>query len=494
MRVLFFLVLFSVSLAVAEGIEVETENVVKEKEILKIQNAKIPVSTVIEQSPIQTTEKFSIEAFNYEEYAYSNSKKTEVGDQVELTTRFRYQFNENGWASLGFSTVPEENRFENKTSDFEVRAGYNFKKLFVQVDLTLNTTDEEGGTTVGPDLDSENSFITYRFTDDLQLTFFPFNFDSSVGVEFNTDEVARVLFVDNAPSVINPTPNEDDRLISKTIPGFELRYSQINKRGYGNSFYAGVGTATYLYPNDPSFDITRSSNALNWSRNESVGYKAGAVSRGMNHFLSLQYVGHTEDEETGSLLRSAASLYSLNRLGGKFMVEFEATASEAGSQPYRLNSSRDWFETGSPIGVDPFQRVYRDRDGNIQDWVGEWGWATSLRAGIIRKGYTPYLSYKYHDENFVFRERESAHLLRTARETGSHGGLHRVGFGAYLYKGNFIVNPRFEYLIAQNDVFSDRNAVTDSQIISGFTDTDFSFFLGVSYFFDKRTGPRTFRL
>ena len=114
--------------------------------------------------------------------------------------------------------------------------------------------------------------------------------------------------------------------------------------------------------------------------------------------------------------------------------------------------------------------------------------------GMAQEGFTPYLSYKFQDENFVYRDRESAHILRTNDDAQSHGGLHRLGFGAYIYKDNFIINPRFEYLIASNDVFSDRNDITQERIVSGYKNQDFYVFINVAYFYDKRTGPRTFRL
>ena len=451
------------------------------------------VSTVLDQSPIQTEEKFVVELFNYEEYAYSQSKKTEIGDQLRLTSRFRYQFNENGWVSAGFSTRPEQNRFDNVTSQFELRSGYRYKQFKAQIDLELNTSDDQGGITFGPDLDSENTFLMYNISNKLQVLFYPFNFNGEVGVEFNTNDVTRIYFVDGAPAVINNPPTENERLGMKTIPGFELRYNDFNEESKGKSFYVGLGSASYLFPNDPDFDITTAAGATSWSRQEDIGYKFGALLTSKNTFTSFQFVGHTDDAQTGSLLKSAASFYSLNRFG-RVMLEVEGTASEGGSNPYRLNRSFDWFETQGPLGADIQQRVYKDTAGNLHNWVGEWGYATSLKLGLVQKDYTPYLSYKYQDENFVFRDRESAHLLRTNDESESHGGLHRVGFGAYFYKDNFIINPRFEYLIASNDVFSDRNSITEERIVSGFRSQDFFVFINVAYFYDKRTGPRTFRL
>ncbi len=451
------------------------------------------VSTVLDQSPAQTDEKFTVELLNYEEYGYSQSKKTEIGDQLKLTSRFRYQFSDSGWVSAGFSTRPEQNRFANKTSQFEVRSGYNFDSFRLQIDLELNTSDNDGGITFGPDLDSENTFLLYNFDDNYQLIFYPFNFNGEVGVEFNTNDVTRIYFIDGAPSVINNPPTENERLAMKTIPGFELRYNDFDNDHKGKSFYAGLGVASYLYPNDPGFDITTAVGATNWSRQEDIGYKFGALLTGKNNFTSLQYVGHTNDLETGSLLKSAASLYTLNRVG-RFMFEFEGTASEGGARPYRLNSSFSWFETSGTLGADIRQRVFSDTGNNPHSWVGEWGYAGSIKAGMVQDGYTPYLSYKYFDENFVFRGRESAHTLRTNDESESHGGLHSIGVGAYIYKGNFIINPRFEYLIANNDVFSDRNDITEENIVNGFSNQDFFVFINVAYFFNERTGPRTFRL
>ncbi len=453
-----------------------------------------PVSTVLDQSPVKTQEKFLMELFNYEEVGYSQSKKTEIGDQVKLTSRFRYQFNEHGWTSIGFTTLPDQNRFDNKTSQFELRAGYNLGAFIGQIDLDLNTNDDEGGITFGPDLDSENTFLSYTFNEKYQILFFPFNFNGRVGVEFGTNDVTRIFFVDGTPSNILVTPNPEDRVAMKTIPGLELRYFDFddeNKQGV--TAYVGLGSASYLYPNDPDFEITDTASGSSWARREDIGYKFGGLFRNPDNFISFQFVGHTEDKETGSLLKSAASIYSLNRVG-QFMIEAEGVATEGGAQPYRLDRSTNWFQISDPIGADSQQRVYKDRNGELQNWVGEWGFATSFKFGLIQKDYTPYLSYKYQDENFIFRDRESAHNLRTADESNSHGGLHRIGFGAYFYKDNFIINPRFEYLLASNDVFSKRNDVTEEAIASRFTNRDFLIFINVAYFFDKRTGPRTFRL
>ena len=97
-------------------------------------------------------------------------------------------------------------------------------------------------------------------------------------------------------------------------------------------------------------------------------------------------------------------------------------------------------------------------------------------------------------EDFVYSSRISAHNLRTNDLSESHGGLHGFGLGAFLYTGNFIINPRFEYLAASNDVFTDSGDLRQTEQDRNLTSNDFSLFVNVSYFFNRRTGPRTFRL
>jgi hypothetical protein len=459
----------------------------------------IPVSNVLDQSVQYTDQKLSLELFSYEEYVYSQSRKAEIGDQIELTSRFRYQISDEAWMSLGFRTDPSSDRFDNKTSDFELRAGYNFGDLIAQIDLSLNTNDDDGGISIGFDIDSENTFLRYMINENFQFTFFPLNFDGEVGVEFKTGDVTRIYYVDGTPSniTLNPDPNDPaERIASKTIPGFELRYADVKDSKNVKALYVGFGAASYEYPNDPGFDITQTSTGNTWARRETLGYKFGGILRTPQAFSSLQFVGHSEDRETGALLKNGASVYSLFDIGSKFISEVEVTASEGGSQPYRISRTESWFDRGNgdPILSQTSQRVYKDNDGNLQNWVGKWGSAASLKLGLKREGYTPYFSYKFQDKNFVFSSRTSAHVLRTNNQGESHGGLHRIGFGAYFYNNNFIINPRFEFLKASNNVFADDSVITDFNPNAILTDTDYNFFINVSYFYDKRTGPRTFRL
>lgn len=459
----------------------------------------VPVSTVLTQSPLWIDEKVVMELFNYEEYVYSRSKKTEIGDQLELSSRFRYQFTDNAWASLGFTTVPQENRFNNKTSDFELRTGYNFYRFILQLDLNLNTNDDQGGITFGPDVESRNTFLSYNPFDKWQFIFYPFNFNGSTGVNLPNFNVTNLFFVDGAPNQLDTLQLRDEKLARKTIPGFEVFYSEFDNMGHGWSAYGGFGAATYLYPTDPTFDIRTNIGSLSWQRKEDIGYKLGGVYIDVSKFLSIQYVTHTKSAEVGSLLESSLNLYSLSRPFSKMIFEAEASFSKAGERPFRVDRRNDWFVVNEAISVDPRQRVYSDRQNNLQDWIGDSGYGLSFKAGIPffpeeRADMTPYISYSFYNKNFVFDGRESVHVLRNRDETQGPGGLQKFGIGAYFYPGTFIINPRFEYLEANNAVFTNSSDIRNDSIASLFNSYDFQFFISVSYFFDKKTGPRTFRL
>lgn len=460
------------------------------------------VSNVLDQSPIKTDEKFTVELFSFEDFVYTGSRKTELGDQLELVSRFRYQITDRAWTSLGFRTDPDNDRFDNKTSDFELRSGYVYKNLVAQADFTFNTNDTDGGISFGFDLDSENTFLRYKLGDsNYQLTFFPFNFDGEVGVVFNSGDVTRVYYVEGTPNSLPldaiGSATRSFQIAQKTIPGFELRYNDYVNSSHIDSAYIGLGATTYEFPNDPNFLITNTTAGNDWARKEVIGYKFGYLRRRKWSFNSFQYVGQTNDDETGVLLKSAASFYSLTKFSN-FITEFEASASEGGRTPWRIDRQGNFGDldlfTPSGSSVAAFHRIYADNVGNLQDWTGNWGYAGSVRVGLADEDFRPYVSYRYLSEDFVYRSRISAHNLRTQDLSESHGGLHGIGFGAFIYKGNFIINPRFEYLQSENDVFTKSDQISDQPVNQVRTDNDFSLFINISYFFDKRTGPRTFRL
>ncbi len=460
----------------------------------------VPISNVLEQSPVKTEkEKVMVELFSFEDFLYTGSRKTELGDQLQLVSRFRYQITDEAWTSLGFRTDPDEDRFDNKTSDFEFRTGYTYENLVAQADFSFNTNDPDGGISFGFDLDSENTFLRYRFEGtDFQLTFFPFNFDGNVGVIFETNDVTRIYYINGTPTSLPFDPNLSATgpltIAQKTIPGFEFRYNSVRDSKNITSFYVGVGGTSYEYPNDPNFSILSSTASADWARKEALGYKFGFLLRSPSSFNSFQYVGQTNSDETGALLESAGSFYSLTRLSS-LIYELEISASQGGELPWRLDRNGNLGDTSLFSAFAATNRTYAHLNtSDLQEWVGEWGYAGSLKLGLANEKYRPYISYRYLNENFVYSSRISAHNLRTNDLSQSHGGIHAPGIGAFVYSGNFIINPRFEYLLAQNDVFTKSNQLSEFPANQARIDNDFSFFINVSYFFDERTGPRTFRL
>lgn len=422
---------------------------------------------------------FYLEYAKYRDNVYSQSKKTELGDQTRLEMAFRYQRDENTFGRFRFETDPLDNRLDNKTSKFELLAGHRIDNFEVQIDSELNGNDG-GGTSVGLDLDSKYTFL--RYTDgEFAWTFFPFNFNGEVGKEFNTYDVTRIYSINGSPTTVNNTPLGSETISEKTIPGVEVRYSP----NANFNIYLGAGVATFLYPTNPAFNIQSSRTADRWERREDVGYKFGAAYSYERTTASLQYVGHGQSQYTGSLLESAGSLL-VTTYFGDYMVDAEYTMSKAGKAPYRLSRTSSWFEQTSP-----FQPVYSDYYGVAQDWLGKTDSAVALKFGYkVNDTFLPYIFYRYQGQYFVFRERESAHTLRTADETKSHGGLNRAGLGLYKVYGNFTVNPELEWLKARNPVFSNSSDVRADRVLASFREEDYLMRLTVTYNFDGQKSIR----
>lgn len=437
--------------------------------------------------------KFFIETFYYEDFIYSQGKKTELGDQVELSASLRYQFSPDTYFRTRFETFPEENREDNQTSQFEILAFHRYGVVDFTVDLEINTNKDAGsqgggGTSLGLDIDSEFTRLNWQMADQLQLAFYPFNFDGEVGVEFNTWDVTRIYFIEGAPTTVLPNPGNNS-VVEKTIPGLELTFG--DKRF---NVYAGAGLATYLYSTNPNFDIQNNQTATRWERRTTFGYKFGLNYRSKEARVWLGAVGHTKAEETGSLIEQAASLYGIFRLGGGFIFEGEFVGTKAGARPWRLSRSSNWFEQTTTPGFFP---VYSDYNGNIQDWVGQTDYAAGFRLGFeAQDDVIPYAALRYQGKHFVFRNEESAAALRTADESLSHGGIIRGAVGTFLHYGNFVVNPEFEYRRAENPVFTNAadaffaNNNQSQRLLARFSKTDYLFRIFLTYSFD---GSKPFR-
>ncbi|NQY99507.1 MAG: hypothetical protein HRT45_02435 [Bdellovibrionales bacterium] len=432
-----------------------------------------------------------VEYFDYEEFIYSRSRKTEIGDQLELNMALRYQITDSTFGRFRFDTDPSLNRFDNKTSEFEFLIGHVYNNFYFQVDSLLNVDDQESssddtsGLSIGLDLDSEDTLISYKINNNLLFTFFPFNFGGEVGRTFNTGDVNRIYFVDGSPNAVNDVPTGDEKLAEKTIGGFQLTFLEDAQSSEGWMLALAGGAATYEYPGNASFNILNSTLATTtrWERREDIGYKALLRYTAEDFRFEGRYVGHTQASETGALLEAAGSAYMIHRLG-RFVYETEYTVSKAGGNPYEVSRGDQWFANPAP-----WFPVFTDANNELENWIGEVGSAFAIKVGMESDGLTPYISYRHHSEHFVYRERFSAHLLRTALEEKSHGGLDRFGIGAYFRSGQFVLNPEVEYMVAQNDVFSNAGDLRRDRQNATFQNDDFSIFLKVQYRFDR---PRPF--
>ncbi|MDP7322044.1 MAG: hypothetical protein QF441_15675 [Bacteriovoracaceae bacterium] len=435
----------------------------------------IKQGTAVDDPTKYPYEELVLDRIIYEEDAYSNSKKTQLGDNVELEMGLRYQKDANSFARFRFETDPQENRSDNETSKFEIIYNRYFKRFLFQVDLELQTNDRsEGGTTLGLDLDSDDTFISYDTSKNTQVTFYLFNFRSDVGDEFNTKDVTRISYIEGSPTSVLATPTNDEKFVTKTIPGFELKYKV--KRGY---FYTGIGIASYLYPTNDDFDIESNPSATAWERKEVTAYKLGYIYN-LSHKerLAIQYVNHNNSDETGALLSSAGSLTYYKRVN-TFSLKAEFTQTTAGTKPYQLSRTSNWIED-----VTLNRPVYSDINGDKQDWVGQTDSAYALKLGYNLTSSTPYLFYKYQGEHFIFRDKESAHRLRNDDESLSHGGLTRVGLGSYFYYENLFFNPELEWQQAKNPVFSNSTDVSNDRLQSSFKKENILFSLRVVFAYD----------
>jgi len=410
----------------------------------------------------------------YKDRVYGSAGKTQLGDSAELEMSLRYQKDENSFTSFRFETDPTENRKDNETSNFELIYGRKFRDFTFQVDLDLNTSDENKGTSLGLDLDSDDTFISYNLNKKIQYTFFPFNFRSDVGEEFNTKDVSRISYIDGSPTTILATPANDEEVVSKTVPGVEFKYS------FDESYlYAGVGVASYLYPTNSNFNIDSNPVATSWEKKEAYAYKLGYLFDRMNDAkINLQYVGQTGSEETGALLAQAASITLFKKMS-LFVFKTELTSSKAGEAPYNLSRTTNWFED-----ITLNKPIYSDINGDKQDWIGKTDYAYLFKVGLQLDKALPYISLKHQGEYFVYNEKESAHTLRIDDESKSHGGLTRIGLGSYFYYDNLSFNPLIEWQQAKNPVFSNSTDVSSDRLQSSFKKENILFSINLTYTFD----------
>jgi hypothetical protein len=193
---------------------------------------------------------------------------------------------------------------------------------------------------------------------------------------------------------------------------------------------------------------------------EDRGYKAGIHYNTADTLALIEYATHSNSAAAGSMLEAAWSL-QLNQKFGPAIVNFERTWTKAATNAWRLNRDMTWFHD-----IAPFRPVYSDYYGNRQDWLGKVDAATMIKAGYNFGAITPFVAYKMIGQYFIDRERESAHRLRTADETASHGGLNMLVVGADYTAGKFNFRPEVEFMKAKNAVFGNRTDVREDRVLS----------------------------
>jgi len=405
-----------------------------------------------EEAPIGS---FFMDYLDYEQRIHSTSQNTEVGEKTKLDAAFKYRFNPNTSIRLRLDIDPYKYPEENKASKFEVRLFHSYKNFEIQGDFDINGDDNgRGATTFGPDDDSDDSFMTYKPFSFLKAIFYPYNFGGEIGNEYRTLDVTRVFYIEGTPSVINEIPQPDERIRTKTIPGFELQIFPMENL----LVYAGIGSTSFYYPASENFDIKNQTAANVWKIKEDRGYKAGLRFDDQSTKVVMEYVTHSNSALTGSLLESASSVQVQHKVA-KFIVDLERTDTKAGSKPYRLAKDWKWFENDrgyNPIFVD----YYR----NDQNWLGKAGSASMIKLGYDFGELTPFVAYKTISENFIFRKRESAEKLRTVDETQSHGGMVAWKFGTEIKAGQFVVRPEVEHFQAENAVYGNRSDLQEFNI------------------------------
>lgn len=423
------------------------------------------------------TSKFYFDSITYEEYLYSKSKKTEVGDNVELDISTIYKLSDQSALSFGFETYPEDNRYNNKTSKFELVASHVYENFKFSLDGELQTDEKgSGGTSVGVDIDSDKTFVSYDISSNFNLTFYPFNFDGEVGDEFNTWDITRVNYIEGTPSTVTATPADDVKIATKTIPGlvFTAKFSDTIKA------YYGFGKATYIYPANGDFDVKSSPTVDRWERREVTANKFGiSYKKDDLALIDLKLITQNNTKQTGALIESAASIESKFNFSSLLYLEAEIAFSKAGKAPWNINKTTGWFSNKAP-----FDPIYADSSSDKMNFIGKSDFAFALKLALKKDGNSPYFFYRHQAEHFLFRERESAHLLRTADDSKSHGGLDRIGLGAFFVKGNFLITPELEYLKAKNPVFSSSSDVRKDRLLSEFKKTDYLLQIKVTYEYD----------
>ena len=385
-----------------------------------------------------------LEFIDYEQTLHSSTEGAVAGENTDFQAAFRFFVHDEGYFRVRFDTDPQKNPKENLTSKLELVMNHRLADFEIQGDLDLRFAGSDD--TIGPDVDSDNTFISYKPNDVLAITLYPFNFDGDLGRYFYMNDVNRMFYIEGTPdSIPQFLPDNDDSVYmrNKTLPGVDVQYQVIPEL----LLTLGGGAARYLYPSDENFDIESTTTAESWEAKTNAGYKLGVDFTTEVTNIELKAVTQDNADETGALIKTAANLRVTQKIAS-FILGFEAAYSHAGDKAYELRDDGRWFSDRGD-----YAPIYADENGDKENWLGKDGAGYLLKAAYNFPKITPYIQAGLMTEHFIFTEEESAHKLRTSDSTKSHGGLKTYGFGADFKRGNYVITPEFEYFVAKNDVF-----------------------------------------
>ncbi len=432
----------------------------------------LPAPLWAQQASPSQESALSTEYLEYEQRVHSASEGTELGDKARLDAAFRYQYNPSTYLRFRLEIDPNISPEENKSSKFELRLNHRQDAWEFQADFDLYGDDyQRGATTLGPDFDSDDSYIAYSFGTKARAVFYPYNFGGEVGSAFRTWDVTRIFYIDGTPTVIANIPVEDEKIRMKTLPGFVLEWTP----NQATKAYVGVGSARFLYPAVEGFEIDENTAAERWKAKEDRGYKGGIRWTDDTSYLGWEGVRHENSAIAGAIMESAWSLQAGHSFA-QWGLAYEHTQTKAGAGAYRLNKDGRWFQDTTP-----FRPIYSDYFGARQDWLSKIGAGDMVELSFKTPEMRPYLAVKHLSPYFLYRERESAQRLRTADESESHGGLNILALGVDLYSGNFTVRPELEFMQAKNAVFGNRTDIREDRILSSLSKKDRVLTLNLTY-------------
>ncbi len=430
-----------------------------------------PLPLWAEGSPTNE-QALSTEYFKYEQRVLSSSEGTELGEKARIDAAFRYQYSPSTFLRFRLDIDPNVSPEENKSSKFEVRLNHRHENWEFQADLDLAGDDYgRGATTLGLDSDSKDTYVAYNFGTVARAVFYPYNFGGEVGSAFRTLDVTRVFYIEGTPAIISNVPVEDEHIRMKTVPGivFETMPTSTTK------LYAGVGSARFLYPAVEGFDIQNNPASERWKAKEDRGYKAGFAWANERSSILLEGVRHENSALAGALMESAWSFQAAQKFD-QLGLNFEHTQTKAATGAYRLSDSGTWFRDTTP-----FRPIYSDYFGERQDWLGKVGAGDMVQVTYNFASASPYVAFKHQSSYFIDRERESAHRLRTADESASHGGLNIIAVGVGMNSGKLLVRPEVAFLQAKNAVFGNHTDLREDRILSSLSKKDQILTLNLTY-------------